>query len=65
MSRARRRNHQPARRDKSARNTSDVDDERFAAPDWVWVGDRRMFVVDYTSGGAPIGCHEDELDDWP
>jgi hypothetical protein len=63
MSRRRRRNRQQARRDKAARNTSD--DERFAAPDWVWVGDRRMFVVDYTSGGAPIGCYEDELDDWP
>jgi hypothetical protein len=27
------------------------------------VGDRRMFVVGYTPGGAPFGCFEDELDD--
>jgi hypothetical protein len=27
------------------------------------VGDRRMFVVGYTSGGAPFGCFEDELED--
>jgi len=27
------------------------------------VGDRRMFVVGYTSGGAPYGCYEDEFDE--
>jgi hypothetical protein len=27
------------------------------------VGDRRMFVVGHTVGGAPFGCFEDELDD--
>lgn len=32
-------------------------------PDRVWVGDRRMFVVGYTAGGAPFGCWEDEFDD--
>ena len=32
-------------------------------PDWVWVGDRRMFVVGYTAGGAPFGCWEDDFDD--
>ena len=30
--------------------------------DWVWVGDRPMFVAGYTSGGAPYGCYADELD---
>ncbi len=30
--------------------------------DWVWVGDRLMFVVGYTSGGAPYGCYADEMD---
>lgn len=47
------------------RHTDDLDDERFGDPDWVWVGDRRMFVVGYTSGGAPFGCYEDEFDDLP
>lgn len=30
--------------------------------DWIWVGDQRMFVVGYTSGGAPFGYIEG-LDD--
>jgi hypothetical protein len=38
---------------------------RFAGPDWVWVGDRRMFVVGHTAGGAPFGLWEDEVEDWP
>jgi hypothetical protein len=24
-----------------------------------------MFVVGYTSGGAPFGCYEDEFEDLP
>jgi hypothetical protein len=64
VSRRRRRNRQQARRDKTAHSAGGVDEERFAEPDWIWVGDRRMFVVDYTPGGAPIGCYEDEFDDW-
>lgn len=31
--------------------------------DWIMVGERRMFVVGYTAGGAPYGCFEDESDD--
>jgi hypothetical protein len=27
------------------------------------VGDRWMFVVGHTPGGAPFGCFEDELED--
>ena len=34
-------------------------------PDWVWVEDRRMFLVGHTAGGAPFGCYEDELEDSP
>jgi len=34
-----------------------------ADPIWVEVGDRRMFVVGWTSGGAPYGVFEDEMDD--
>jgi hypothetical protein len=49
----------------AARSIGKVDDERFADPDWIWVGDRRMYVVGYTPGGAPFGCYEDELDDQP
>ena len=30
---------------------------------WIMVGERRMFVVGYTAGGAPYGCFEDESDD--
>ncbi len=35
--------------------------------DWVYVGDQRMFVVGYTSGGAPFGYVEgldDTEGDW-
>lgn len=31
-------------------------------PDWVDVWGRRMFVVDFTPGGFPIGIFEDEID---
>jgi hypothetical protein len=24
-----------------------------------------MFVVGHTPGGAPFGCYEDEVEDWP
>ena len=33
-----------------------------ADPIWVDVGGRRMFVVGWTSGGAPYGVFEDEID---
>ncbi len=33
-----------------------------AYPIWVDVCGRRMFVVGYTSGGAPYGVYEDEMD---
>ncbi|MDQ6613967.1 MAG: hypothetical protein M3083_04285 [Actinomycetota bacterium] len=40
-----------------------LDDETF--PGWVDWGGRRMFVVDFTSAGFPIGVFEDEMDlDW-
>lgn len=32
-------------------------------PGWMVVGDRRMFVVGFTAGGAPYGCYEDEFDE--
>jgi hypothetical protein len=38
-----------------------VEGERIGDLDWVWVGDRRMFVIGHTPGGAPFGCYEDEL----
>jgi hypothetical protein len=52
----------PAVPRKPARRTDEFDD---TDPDWVWVGDRRMFVVGYTPGGAPYGCYEDEFTDLP
>jgi hypothetical protein len=36
-------------------------DEGSDLDDWVWCGDRLMFVVGYTSGGAPYGCYADEM----
>jgi hypothetical protein len=50
---------------KQRRRADELDDARFADPDWVWVGDRRMFVVGYTAGGAPFGVWEDEFEDLP
>jgi hypothetical protein len=32
-------------------------------PEWMDVGGRLMFVVGFTSGGAPYGCYEDEFDE--
>jgi hypothetical protein len=55
----------PVAPSKAAQSTGEIDDQRFAGPDWMWVGDRRMFVVGYTSGGAPFGCNEDEFDNEP
>ena len=31
-------------------------------PVWIEVGGRRLFVVGWTSGGAPYGVFEDEMD---
>lgn len=50
---------------KARRRTDAPEDARFAGPDWVWVGDRRMFVVGHTAGGAPFGLWEDEVEDSP
>lgn len=47
------------------RHTGEFDDELVGDPGWVWVGDQRMFVVGYTTGGAPFGCYADEVRDWP
>ena len=33
--------------------------------DWIWIGDRCMFVVGYTPGGAPYGWVDDGLDGAP
>jgi hypothetical protein len=49
----------------AGRRTVEPDETRFADPDWVWAGDRRMFVVGHTAGGAPFGLWEDEVEDWP
>ena len=58
MGRARkRRSRRPGRR--PARETA-ADQ---ADPIWVDVCGRRMFVVGWTSGGAPYGVFEDEMDD--
>jgi len=33
-----------------------------AYPIWADVSGRRMFIIGYTSGGAPYGIFEDEMD---
>ena len=39
--------------------------DNLAMPEWVDVWGRRMFVVDFTPAGFPIGVFEDEMDrDW-
>jgi hypothetical protein len=52
-----RRSGRPVRR-QARKTTADQAD-----PIWVDVGGRRMFVVGWTSGGAPYGIFEDEMDD--
>jgi hypothetical protein len=47
----------------ACRSAGNIETGQFDDPEWAWVGDRRMFVVGYTPGGAPFGCFEDELDD--
>jgi len=43
------------------RRTADEQDG-FDDDMWINIDGRRMFVVDYTPGGAPIGVFEDEFD---
>jgi hypothetical protein len=52
----------PAVSRKRRRRTDEFDD---VDHEWIWVDSRRMFAVDYTAGGAPFGCYEDEFEDWP
>jgi len=59
----RRRNRRRGTPKRARRSADNLDAGQFDDPDWVWVGDRRMFVVGYTPGGAPFGCFEDELED--
>lgn len=47
---------------KERRPTGELDDTWPTDLGWEWVGDRRMFVVGYTAGGAPFGCWEDEFE---
>jgi hypothetical protein len=60
MRRRNRRRETPKRARRSADN---FDAGQFDDPEWASVGDRRMFVVGHTPGGAPFGCFEDELQD--
>ena len=53
----------PATPPRRRRTTDDLDDGRPGDQDWVQVGDRWMFIVGCTPGGAPFGCYEDEFDD--
>lgn len=53
-------------RGRKQRRREQADQERLVDDptlEWVVVGDRRMFVVGYTEGGAPYGCYEDEFDE--
>ena len=59
-----RRGRSRGRRPRATRRVPDLCDDH-GIPGWVdWWG-KRMFVVDFTSGGFPIGIFEDEMDrDW-
>jgi hypothetical protein len=59
----RRRNRRSGTPKRARRSVDNFDAGQFDNLEWVWVGDRRMFVVGYTPGGAPFGCFEDELED--
>jgi hypothetical protein len=59
----RRRNRRTKASNRARRSTDKCDAEQLDDPEWVWVGDRRMFVVGHTPGGAPFGCFEDELEE--
>jgi hypothetical protein len=59
----RRRSRRKGTPKRSERSTDNFETDQFDDPDWVWVGDRRMFVVGHTPGGAPFGCFEDEIGD--
>ena len=56
-----RRGRSRGRRHGATRRLPDLGEDH-SVPDWVdWWG-RRMFVVDYTPAGFPIGIFEDEMD---
>jgi hypothetical protein len=59
----RRRNRRTNTAKRARRPTDNCDAEHLDDPAWAWVGDRRMFVVGHTPGGAPFGCFEDEFED--
>lgn len=42
------------------RKADELDD--FLDDSWIMLDGRRFFVVDYTSGGAPFGMFEDEME---
>jgi hypothetical protein len=42
---------------------AEADKDTGQDPQVVWVGDRLMFAVGYTPGGAPYGCYADEMED--
>lgn len=56
-----RRDRPRGRRPRGARRGPDICADH-VIPDWVEVCDRRMFVVDYTPAGFPIGVFEDDMD---
>ena len=59
----RRRNSRKETPKRARRSADNFDARQFDDPEWAWVGERRMFVVGHTPGGAPFGCFEDELED--
>lgn len=68
--RKRRHDHQESgrtrRRQDQSRRKREPKDQDIVDPHfgWMFVGDRRMFVVGYTPGGVPFGCYEDEFEDF-
>ena len=52
------------RRDPGRRRPPTRADDGLAVPGWLdWCGER-MYVVDFTSGGFPIGIREQDAPEW-
>lgn len=52
------------RRDPRPRRTLPEDEPGLAVPGWMDVCGERMFVVDLTAGGFPIGIREEDDPVW-
>lgn len=52
------------RRDHGRRRPPPAVDDGWSVPDWLDVCGERMFVVDFTRSGFPIGIREEDASEW-